>query len=153
LVYPKSKDNIFLYRGFFSCFFIKNLNSSGDEIKHYSLGQLTVFHELLQKSTGDSCLLLAGDQVQLQVCHFKKMRAAFEAKPLGEIFTSYAEWRGGTPILLSKSLLEKVTGKSFHTRGNFTSRKKGAYQIVGSRNPGCQKKRAKIPVSTNILIR
>ncbi|SHN57925.1 aminotransferase class V-fold PLP-dependent enzyme [Desulfitobacterium chlororespirans] len=85
------------------------------EIKHYSLGQLTLFKELLQQSGGDSCLLLAGDQVQLQVRHIKKMRAAFEANPQGEIFTSYAEWRGGTPILLSKSLLAKVTEKSFHS--------------------------------------
>lgn len=93
-----------------------NATSGKFEIKHYSLGQVTLFKELLQRSAGDCCLLLAGDQIQLQARHIKKMRAAFEAKPQGEIFTAYAEWRGGPPVLLSQSLLEKVTEKNFHTR-------------------------------------
>jgi cysteine desulfurase/selenocysteine lyase len=92
-----------------------NSASNKFELKHYSLGQLTLFWKLTQKSAGDCCMLLAGDQIQLEVRHIKKMRAAFEANPRTEIFTAYAEWRGGVPILLSKSLLAKVTDSGFHS--------------------------------------
>ncbi|MDR1603412.1 MAG: aminotransferase class V-fold PLP-dependent enzyme [Gracilibacteraceae bacterium] len=76
------------------------------ELLHFSAEDLDLFLALLEQyPAADSCLVLFADQAQLESRHLKKMRAAMEAEPDADIFPAFAEWRGGSPVLLKRRFL------------------------------------------------